>query len=274
MEYIEIGLQVDCNFRCPYCISEQSDHWEKLSCLDKDKLILWLKTHTKGNELLSLTGGEPLMWRGLEELITSIPNQMLINTNLSLLNKNEWIFNKSLINKICFRIGLHPTVRTDNYIEEIKRIKDFGFHYIVNYMVSNKDIDYKKTEQILIDNNINYELSSEVTLGSKHREKNFESSHLKTWNVIDQNKGAVIRGDGRVLECQGSYVQLGSIYNNTFKNPKRTKRPCYFCGGLKGYSKILSSWECFNFDKLVMSKSRVFKPYYKEILNALKIIKE
>jgi hypothetical protein len=67
-----------CQLACPYCAS-RSNHWrwypglvpKKNELLDFDRLIQWVKCHTPG-AVLHVSGGEPLLWDGIENAIEKV----------------------------------------------------------------------------------------------------------------------------------------------------------------------------------------------------------
>lgn len=253
LKFVEIGLLVDCNFRCPYCISEKNDNWKKLSKLDVFSLLKWLKKYTSDETLIMLTGGEPLYHENIKEFILGLKNKIVICSNVSLIDNNDWLFeNSNLIEQICFRIGLHPTIRNDDYIFKIKKLMGYGYHVLVNYMITNNSSD-KYIDSIiskLEENEISYELTLEI--GASTRVKHNRRQN-KILNVINNNYGVTIRGTGKILECQNG-EQVGDVYDCSFQNTQRQKVYCQNCRSLWGYNKILRDWNFYDIYKLYPKK--------------------
>ncbi len=91
IEYVRLSLTDACNFRCPYCRPEEitPDHVTNLLTP-----IEWMKIleafHLLGVKALRLTGGEPLLYPGIEELLGRVKqsqwfSDISMTTNASLL---------------------------------------------------------------------------------------------------------------------------------------------------------------------------------------------
>lgn len=74
IDYLRISLTDRCNFRCIYCMPEegvcQMSHDEILSLEEIERLVAIAAEH--GIKSVRLTGGEPLVRKGVEDLISSI----------------------------------------------------------------------------------------------------------------------------------------------------------------------------------------------------------
>lgn len=74
IDYLRISLTDRCNFRCIYCMPEdgvcQMSHEEILSLEEIERLVAIAAAH--GIKSVRLTGGEPLVRKGVEDLISAI----------------------------------------------------------------------------------------------------------------------------------------------------------------------------------------------------------
>lgn len=111
-----------CNLRCAYCDSKYSyDKDEKVEVLTEQEIIDYLAT--TGIKNVTLTGGEPLIQKGIAELIEHICNEgydVEIETNgtqdISQLSKLECRPSFTLDYKThCAGSDLYKAMKTENY---------------------------------------------------------------------------------------------------------------------------------------------------------------
>lgn len=257
IKILEIGLQVQCDFRCSYCISEKADNWTNLTSLNTDKLIEFIGAYFDSSVLIALTGGEPLLWGGLQKLVETYPNNLfMISSNIKHIIKHDWLINPTdeLRDRLCFRIGWHPNVRTDDFLEKINIIKNAGYHYVVNYMVENEDLNHNEKIQFLKDNNIVYEVSAEENgiLGS--RKDGVTSTQYYMRNFVDNKYFMRINSNANVYPCYTGNP-IGNV-DNLELSDKMNDKYCPDCTGLKGYTKILSQWDKFDFSSITPQRDR------------------
>jgi GTP 3',8-cyclase len=95
---LRLSVTDRCNFRCRYCMPTEGvpgvSHHELLSLERLADLVRWLSRHTSIDRV-KLTGGEPLVRRGVEQLVaelSAIPNvrEVSLTTNGSLLARKAW----------------------------------------------------------------------------------------------------------------------------------------------------------------------------------------
>ncbi|SDK88727.1 cyclic pyranopterin monophosphate synthase subunit MoaA [Modicisalibacter muralis] len=73
VRYVRISVTDRCDFRCVYCMSEEMTFLPRAQVLTLEELTTVAKAFTElGVEKIRLTGGEPLVRRGIEELVTNI----------------------------------------------------------------------------------------------------------------------------------------------------------------------------------------------------------
>lgn len=73
VRYVRISVTDRCDFRCVYCMSEEMTFLPRAQILTLEELTTVAKAFTElGVEKIRLTGGEPLVRRGIEELVTHI----------------------------------------------------------------------------------------------------------------------------------------------------------------------------------------------------------
>nr|WP_297458460.1 GTP 3',8-cyclase MoaA [uncultured Halomonas sp.] len=73
VRYVRISVTDRCDFRCVYCMSEEMTFLPRAQVLTLEELTTVAQAFTElGVEKIRLTGGEPLVRRGIEELVTNI----------------------------------------------------------------------------------------------------------------------------------------------------------------------------------------------------------
>ncbi|SFH46300.1 GTP 3',8-cyclase MoaA [Modicisalibacter xianhensis] len=73
VRYVRISVTDRCDFRCVYCMSEDMTFLPREQVLTLEELALVARAFTElGVEKIRLTGGEPLVRRGIEDLVDDI----------------------------------------------------------------------------------------------------------------------------------------------------------------------------------------------------------
>lgn len=161
LKHFVFEITQDCNQNCIYCYNvwRHRDYPKGLLSIDKwKKIILKLKEETKVN-LISLSGGEPLLYHDLIDLIKFIRGQNIkINllTNGSLIDEkiakklSEFDISIFEIPLVSYRKNIHQKLKGTNdfnkVIEGIANIQSFN-NRIVTVFVATKDniADLKET---------------------------------------------------------------------------------------------------------------------------------
>jgi len=111
-----------CNFRCPYCHNPElvlHEEVEGQAPIDLDEVITYLATYSRMLEGVCLTGGEPLLEKGLPELCRQIRGlglQVKLDTNGSLPERLERLLDASLLDYVAVDVKGPP-----NKIHDIAR---------------------------------------------------------------------------------------------------------------------------------------------------------
>jgi organic radical activating enzyme len=276
MKIIEVCLMNYCNFKCTYCISDPTrgcdkffkplrtnkdgyinlhpsgttkDNYEithdKGDFLDFESLITFVRTKLDSDWLINLTGGEPLYYPKVEELILELTktNKVLLTTNLSLIKTKPELL--SLQDRLFFRVGYHPEFRNVNtFIELVKYLEENNFKYIINYVLHPKYyIDselFLEHLEPLDNNNFVYEVTPfEGEYNSKqyptpyYMRDSIEKMLLKdpTINYEEVKMGLdflICEPTGKIYECQGRKKQVGSVYDLELNLERVDHQLCFF----------------------------------------------
>src|SRR3569832_2102468 len=75
--YVRVSVTDRCNLRCTYCMSEQMKFLPKAQLLTLEELDRVCSVFvSRGVRRLRLTGGEPLMRRGIMDLVCSLSRHL------------------------------------------------------------------------------------------------------------------------------------------------------------------------------------------------------
>ena len=73
VRYVRISVTDRCDFRCVYCMSEEMTFLPRAQVLTLEELAMVARAFTElGVEKIRLTGGEPLVRKGIEQLVDEI----------------------------------------------------------------------------------------------------------------------------------------------------------------------------------------------------------
>lgn len=115
---LRIVLTTDCNYKCKYCFAEgEKDKNKRVLDLEDLKKILLISKEF-GITNIKLTGGEPLLYPKLEELLKYIREIQIpyvdLTTNISCLNtKNIEMLNKYKVNALTLSLN---TLKKEKFI--------------------------------------------------------------------------------------------------------------------------------------------------------------
>jgi len=101
-----------CNFRCPFCHNASLvTHVDPAARIDVDEVLSFLKKRRGLLEGVCITGGEPLLQSGIEELMQEIHNlgfQMKLDTNGSFPDRLSSVLKNHLVDYVAMDIKSSP----------------------------------------------------------------------------------------------------------------------------------------------------------------------
>lgn len=173
---LRIVLTTECNYKCKYCFAEgEQDKESRIIRLEKLKPVL--KTAKEfGINKIKLTGGEPLLYPEMEELLEYIREIQIpyvdLTTNISLLNeKNIELLNRYHVNALTLSLN---TLEKEKYEylsgfpnfelvkQNLKRtLETFEGKIRINCIIFDEDYqeeDYKSIIQLCKEHNLGMRL--------------------------------------------------------------------------------------------------------------------
>lgn len=161
---LRIVLTTNCNYKCKYCFAEGEENKES-RVLDFEKLKKIIKVAKSfGITNIKLTGGEPLLYPHMEELLSFIRKEEIpyvdLTTNISMLNdRNIKMLNKYNVNALTLSLN---TLRKDKfeYLSEFPNfelmrsnlenvIKNFKGKLRVNCIIFDKFYEKQDYDEII-----------------------------------------------------------------------------------------------------------------------------
>lgn len=148
-DYLRISLTDACNFRCTYCMPDEDMHFMPSAHLMKPDEIVALASLfvDKGVRKIRLTGGEPLVRKDAEEIITrlsKLPVELTLTTNGARAAAFIPVFHAAGIRSINVSLDtLHAETffkitRRDVFqtvMDTIHRLVQEGFHVKINAVI-------------------------------------------------------------------------------------------------------------------------------------------
>lgn len=161
---LRIVLTTSCNYKCRYCFAEgETDKQSRILEIEDLKKIVKVSKEF-GITNIKLTGGEPLLYPYMEELLKFIRQVEIpyvdLTTNISMLNKeNIEMLNRYNVNALTLSLN---TLKKDKFkrlslfenpdmiYENFNNVlKDFNGKLRVNCIVFDEDFEYEDYDNIL-----------------------------------------------------------------------------------------------------------------------------
>ena len=176
INYLRLSVTDRCDFRCQYCMSEDIEFMPKHQMLTIEEMNRLANIFINlGVEKIRLTGGEPLLRRGVNELINKLSlnrklNELTLTTNGSQLDRKIDVLKQSKIKRI--------NVSLDSLCSEnFKKITRIGnLNQVLANLEAIKDYFQIKLNTVLMKNINDHEI---INLVSYAKEQNFDISFIE-----------------------------------------------------------------------------------------------
>lgn len=176
INYLRLSVTDRCDFRCQYCMSEDIEFMPKHQMLTIEEMNRLANIFINlGVEKIRLTGGEPLLRRGVNELINKLSlnrklKELTLTTNGSQLDRKIDVLKQSKIKRI--------NVSLDSLCSEnFKKITRVGnLNQVLANLDTIKDYFQIKLNTVLMKNINDHEI---INLVSYAKEQNFDISFIE-----------------------------------------------------------------------------------------------
>ena len=176
INYLRLSVTDRCDFRCQYCMSEDIEFMPKHQMLTIEEMNRLANIFINlGVEKIRLTGGEPLLRRGVNELINKLSlnrklKELTLTTNGSQLDRKIDVLKQSKIKRI--------NVSLDSLCSEnFKKITRIGnLNQVLANLDTIKDYFQIKLNTVLMKNINDHEI---INLVSYAKEQNFDISFIE-----------------------------------------------------------------------------------------------
>ena len=135
IDYIRVSVTDRCDFRCVYCMSEKMTFLPKSEVLSLEETIRIIKIFSElGIKKVRITGGEPLVRKGVDELFKSIGkidslDEITITTNGSQLKNKSAMLKDAGVKRINISLdSLNPL--TFKKLTRVGDLKKFWMVFI------------------------------------------------------------------------------------------------------------------------------------------------
>lgn len=229
MRMISMILLEQCNLRCDYCFANKTNLKARLNIESVKKFVLEYSNHIGKIDIVILTGGEPLLYNDLDELIVflqgKVDNIVLLTNGILLTDEHLKLFARYKVNLAVSIDSIHS-----DYHERIrgkqKEVQNVLDHIAEDY----KDIPVTLSATI---STKNIEEIPYLNLYAKQR--NFKIQYGIT--DVDAEKSyswqrASAKYKNRYIEMMGKYGNYSKVelefIRKVLMNEKTKSVSCYF----------------------------------------------
>ena len=256
--YLRISVTDRCDFRCVYCMSENMTFLPKKDILSLEELEIICKVFIKlGTKKIRLTGGEPLVRKGILNLIRNLGKkigngleELTLTTNGSQLERYAEFLKENGVNRVNVSVDhLDPNKfkeitrwgDLDKVLVGIEKAKSVGIKVKIN-MVALKDFNEKNIIEMIEWCSFNgydmtlIEVMPMGDIGSENRFNQYlplskiKERLSKKFNLINIPKKT--GGPARYYKIEGKKIDLGFITPLTHNFCESCNRVRLTCTGI------------------------------------------
>ncbi len=258
VNYLRVSVTDRCDFRCTYCMSENMNFLPKKDILSLEELETICNVFIKlGTKKIRLTGGEPLVRKGILNLIKNLGkkigdglDELTLTTNGSQLQKYAEILKENGVNRINVSLDhLDPSKfreitrwgDLDKVLVGIEKAKSVGIKIKIN-TVALKDFNENNIIEMIEWCSFNgydmtlIEVMPMGDIGSENRFNQYlplskvKEKLLKKFNLINIPKKT--GGPARYYKIEGKKIDLGFITPLTHNFCETCNRVRLTCTGI------------------------------------------
>jgi len=258
VNYLRVSVTDRCDFRCTYCMSENMTFLPKKDILSLEELETICNVFIKlGTKKIRLTGGEPLVRKGILNLIKNLGkkignglDELTLTTNGSQLQKYAEFLKENGVNRVNVSLDhLDPSKfreitrwgNLDTVLAGIEKAKSVGIKVKIN-TVALKDFNEKNIIEMIEWCSLNeydmtlIEVMPMGDIGSENRFNQYlplskvKEKILKKFNLINIPKKT--GGPARYYKIEGKKIDLGFITPLTHNFCESCNRVRLTCTGI------------------------------------------
>ncbi len=258
VNYLRVSVTDRCDFRCTYCMSENMTFLPKKDILSLEELEIICKVFIKlGTKKIRLTGGEPLVRKGILNLIRNLGKkigngleELTLTTNGSQLERYAEFLKENGVNRVNVSVDhLDPNKfkeitrwgDLDKVLIGIEKAKSVGIKVKIN-MVALKDFNEKNIIEMIEWCSFNgydmtlIEVMPMGDIGSENRFNQYlplskiKERLSKKFNLINIPKKT--GGPARYYKIEGKKIDLGFITPLTHNFCESCNRVRLTCTGI------------------------------------------
>ena len=258
VNYLRVSVTDRCDFRCAYCMSENMTFLPKKDILSLEELEIICNVFIKlGTKKIRLTGGEPLVRKGILNLIKNLGkkignglDELTLTTNGSQLEKYAEFLKENGVNRVNVSVDhLDPNKfreitrwgDLDKVLAGIEKAKSVGIKIKIN-TVALKDFNEKNIIEMIEWCSLNehdmtlIEVMPMGDIGSENRFNQYlplsevKESLSKKFNLINIPKKT--GGPARYYKIEGKKIDLGFITPLTHNFCETCNRVRLTCTGI------------------------------------------
>ena len=258
VNYLRVSVTDRCDFRCAYCMSENMTFLPKKDLLSLEELEIICNVFIKlGTKKIRLTGGEPLVRKGILNLIKNLGkkignglDELTLTTNGSQLEKYAEFLKENGVNRVNVSVDhLDPNKfreitrwgDLDKVLAGIEKAKSVGIKIKIN-TVALKDFNEKNIIEMIEWCSLNeydmtlIEVMPMGDIGSENRFNQYlplsevKERLSKRFNLIDIPKKT--GGPARYYKIEGKKIDLGFITPLTHNFCETCNRVRLTCTGI------------------------------------------
>lgn len=258
VNYLRVSVTDRCDFRCTYCMSENMTFLPKKDILSLEELEIICNVFIKlGTKKIRLTGGEPLVRKGILNLIKNLGkkignglDELTLTTNGSQLEKYAEFLKENGVNRVNVSVDhLDPNKfrkitrwgDLDKVLSGIEKAKSVGIKIKIN-TVALKDFNEKNIIEMIEWCSLNeydmtlIEVMPMGDIGSENRFDQYlplsevKERISKKFNLIDIPKKT--GGPARYYKIEGKKMDLGFITPLTHNFCETCNRVRLTCTGI------------------------------------------
>ena len=258
VNYLRVSVTDRCDYRCTYCMSENMTFLPKKDILSLEELEIICNVFIKlGTKKIRLTGGEPLVRKGILNLIKNLGkkignglDELALTTNGSQLEKYAEFLKENGVNRVNVSVDhLDPNKfreitrwgNLDIVLAGIEKAKSVGIKVKIN-TVALKDFNEKNIIEMIEWCSFNkydmtlIEVMPMGDIGSENRFNQYlplskvKEKLLKKFNLINIPKKT--GGPARYYKIEGKKIDLGFITPLTHNFCESCNRVRLTCTGI------------------------------------------